>query len=251
MFLKANTKKDVFIHLAIIFSIGLLMILIFFYLYLPMSTNHGEKIIVPDLKDKTIEQIEGILSDNELRYQINDSSYIEGAVPNSVISQHPLAGSEVKANRKIYVTVTAKNPPLVPMPELKDKSLKAAEMELKSRDLILSETRPVPSPFSNLVIRQFANGTEIKAGSHIPKGTKITLEIGNGSMTSEIELTNFVGMNIDDAKALLTEQGLLVGLEKREQVTGTDKDVVIKQKPEYKMGSKVHMGETIDLWYAE
>jgi beta-lactam-binding protein with PASTA domain len=140
---------------------------------------------------------------------------------------------------------------MVPMPELKDKSIKAAEMELKSRDLILSETKPVPSPFANLVIRQYVDGKEIEAGTHIPKGTKITLDVGNGSMTSEIELPNFVGMNIDDAKALLVEQGLLIGLEKKEQVSGKDKDVIIKQKPEYKMGSKINMGETVDLWYAE
>ena len=52
-------------------------------------------------------------------------------------------------------------------------------------------------------------------------------------------------------RQLLIEQGLVVGLEKREQITGKDKDVVIKQSPEYRMGGKVHMGESIDLWYAE
>jgi beta-lactam-binding protein with PASTA domain len=251
MFLKANSKKDVLIHIGIILSISLALIFFFFYVYLPISTNHGETIQVPELKGKTLEQIESILSEKNLRYQVNDSSYIAGAVPFSIISQHPLAGSEVKANRKIYVTVTAKNPPMVPMPELKDKSLKAAEMELKSRDLILGETKQVPSPFANLVIRQYLNGTEISAGTHLPKGSKITLDVGNGAMTSEIELPNVVGMNIDDAKALLIEQGLLIGLEKREQVSDKDKDVIIKQKPEYKMGSKINMGESVDLWYAE
>ncbi len=95
------------------------------------------------------------------------------------------------------------------------------------------------------------DGKEITAGTHIPKGTLITLDIGNGAMTSEIELPNLVGMNIDDAKALLIEQGLQIGLEKREQLAGKDKDEVVKQKPDYKMGAKIHMGETVDLWYAE
>ncbi len=251
MFLKANSKKDVLIHLGIILAIGLILIFLFFYVYLPITTNHGETIKVPELKGKTLDQAEDLLDETNLRYQVNDSSYVAGAVPFSIISQHPLAGSEVKANRKIYVTVTAKNPPMVPMPELKDKSLKAAEMELKSRDLILAETKPVPSPFANLVIRQYSNGKEIEAGTHIPKVTKITLDVGNGSMTSEIELPNFVGMNIDDAKALLVEQGLLIGLEKKEQVSGKDKDVIIKQKPEYKMGSKINRGQSVDLWYAK
>ncbi|HVD97366.1 MAG TPA: PASTA domain-containing protein [Cytophagaceae bacterium] len=249
--LKATNKKDIFIHLGIIAGISIVLVLLFFYIYLPITTNHGETIKVPDLKGKTLEQADDLLSNSHLRYQVNDSSYVAGAVPFSVLSQHPLPGSEVKANRKIYVTVTAKNPPMVPMPELKDKSLKAAEMELKSRDLVLASTRPVPSPFANLVIKQYVKGEEIAAGTHIPKGTSVTLDIGNGAMTSEIELPNVIGMNIDDAKALLTEQGLLIGLEKREQVSGKDKDQVIKQKPEYKLGAKIHMGESVDLWYAE
>jgi eukaryotic-like serine/threonine-protein kinase len=248
---KASTKKDVLVHVGIIGAITLVLILVFFYIYLPITTNHGETIKVPDLKGKTLEQAEDILDDHNLRYQVNDSSYVAGAVPFSVLMQHPLPGSEVKANRKIYVTVTAKNPPMVPMPELKDKSLKAAEMELKSRDLVLAATKQVPSPFANLVIKQYVEGKEITAGTHIPKGTQITLDIGNGAMTSEIELPNFVGLNIDDAKAMLTEQGLVVGLEKREQVADKDKGEVIKQKPEYKMGAKIHMGESVDLWYAE
>jgi eukaryotic-like serine/threonine-protein kinase len=251
MFLKATSKKDFFLHIAIILGITLVLIFLFFYVYLPITTNHGETIKVPDLKGKTLEQIEDLLDDQNLRYQVNDSSYVAGAVPYSVLSQHPLAGSEVKASRKIYVTVTAKNPPMVPMPELKDKSLKAAEMELKSRDLVLAETKPVPSPYANLVIKQYVAGKEIEAGTHIPKGTKVTLDIGNGTMTDEIELPNLVGLSLDDARALLVEAGLQVGLEKKEQVAGKDKDIVLKQKPEFKMGAKIHMGESVDLWYAE
>jgi beta-lactam-binding protein with PASTA domain len=251
MFLNANSKKDVLIHLGIICAIGLALILVFFYVYLPVTTRHGEAIHVPDLKGLTLQDAEKTLEQHQLRYKINDSSYVAGSVPFSIISQHPQAGMEVKANRQIYVTITAKNPPMVPMPELKDKSLKAAEMELKSRDLLLENTKLVSSPFANLVIQQYVDGKTIAAGTHIPKGTKVTLDVGNGAMTHEIELPNVVGLHIDDAKALLIEQGLQIGLEKREQVAGKDKGEVIRQKPDYKLGSKINMGETVDLWYAE
>ncbi len=251
MFLKATTKKDILIHVGIIIAISLVLVLLFFYVYLPLSTNHGETIKVPDLKGKTIEQIEKILDDNDLRYQVNDSSYVADAVPLSILSQSPVAGSEVKSNRKIYITVTAMNPPMVQMPELKDKSLLAAKMELKSRDLVLLEPNLVSSPFANLVIKQYADGKEIAAGTHIPKGTKVKLDVGNGDKTKEIELPNLVGKNIDDAKAELASLGLTVGLEKREQVNGKGSGEVIKQKPEFRMGALIHMGESIDLWYAE
>lgn len=181
MFLKVNSKKDLLIHLGVI--IGILMVLIFFFfsIYLPLTTHHGEAIKVPDLKGKTVDQLENFLDEHQLRYEINDSTYVAGAVPFSVISQHPLAGSEVKANRRIYITVTSQKPPMVLMPELKDKSLKAAAMEIKSRDLILDPPRSVPSPFVDLVIRQYVDGREITAGTLIPKGTHIILDVGNGS----------------------------------------------------------------------
>ena len=251
MFLNADSKKGLLIHLAIILGVSFLLVILFFYVYLPFTTNHGETIKVPDLKGKKVEELDGVLGNIELRFQVNDSSYIPGAVPYSVLTQHPTAGSEVKSNRKIYVTVTSKNPPMVQMPELKDKSLKAAEMELKSRDLILGSINSVASPFVNLVIKQYVDGKEIEMGTHIPKGTKVTLDVGNGSSTSEIELPNLVGTNIDDAKAYIAEQGLTEGLVKKEQVSGKEPGEVIKQKPEYKLGAKINAGESIDLWYAE
>ena len=251
MFLQANSKKDVFIHISVILGIALVLTLLFFYIYLPLTTNHGEIITVPDLKGKTLEQIEDILDAANLRYQVNDSSYIQGAVPLSVISQNPIAGSGVKANRKIYITVTATSPPMVSMPELKEKSLKNAELVLKSHGLILAGTNLVPSPYASLVIKQYVNGKEIAKDTKIPKSTKVTLDIGNGSMTSEIELPNLVGKNIDDAKAELIQNGLTVGMEKKEQVSGKMAGEIIKQKPEYRLGAKINTGESVDLYYAE
>ena len=251
MFLQAKSKKDVLIHISVILSIALVLTLLFFYIYLPITTNHGETITVPDLKGKTIQEIEEILDAADLRYQVNDSSYIADAVPLSVISQNPIAGSGVKANRKIYITITSLSPPMVSMPELKDKSLKNAELVLKSHGLILAGTNLVPSPYASLVIKQYVNGKKIQKDTKIPKATKITLDIGNGTMTSEIELPNLVGLNIDDAKATLVERGLSIGMEKKEQVSGKMIGEVIKQKPEYRLGAKINTGETVDLFYAE
>jgi beta-lactam-binding protein with PASTA domain len=251
MLLKAKSKKDLLVHLLVILAIGMVMIFLFFYVYLPITTNHGETIKVPDLKGKTLAEIEDILGDKNLRYQVNDSSYVAGAVPLSVISQNPVMGSEVKANRKIYVTITATSPPMVSMPELKEKSQKNAELVLKSHGLILDKVNSVPSPYASFVLRQYVNGKEIAKDTKIPKGTKVTLDVGNGTMTSEIELPLLVGLNIDDAKAELLERGLTVGMEKKEQVSGKEKGEVIRQKPEYRMGAKINTGESVDLYYAE
>ncbi|MCS6823789.1 MAG: PASTA domain-containing protein [Cytophagaceae bacterium] len=251
MFLKANTPKDVLIHFLLMIAISVVLLILFFYVYLPIATKHGEAIKVPDLKGKTITQAEEELKKLNLRYHINDSTYVEGAIPHSVLLQHPAAGSDVKSNRKIYITIASKNPPTVQMPALVDNSLKQAEITLKSHGLVLGTVRQVPSQFVNLVIRQYAFGKEVAPGTPLPKGTKIDLDVGDGNETTEIELPNFVGLSLDDARALISENGLTEGLVKKEQVPGKKSQEVIRQKPEYKQGKKIKTGEVINLWYAE
>ncbi|MCU0428944.1 MAG: PASTA domain-containing protein [Cytophagaceae bacterium] len=249
--LKAESKKDILVHLAIIVAIFLLLILLFFYVYLPVTTNHGELIKVPDLKGKSLSEIETTLDDAGLRYKINDSSYVAGAKPLTVISQNPLPNAEVKSNRQIYVTITATTPPKVGMPNLVDKSLKAAELDLRSRDLVLAGINQVPSPFANLVINQYAEGKKIEPGTMIAKGTRITLDVGDGIETKPVPIPNLVGLPLDDARALLSSMGLREGDITKQSASGKEFGVVLKQKPEFKDGLKISTGDKVDLWVAE
>lgn len=249
--LKAESKKDIAIHLGIILVISFLLILLFFYVYLPVTTNHGETIKVPDLKGKTISEIEDVLDDYNLRYKINDSSYVAGSKPLTVISQNPLPDAEVKSNRQIYITITATTPPKVGMPNLVDKSLKAAELDLRSRDLVLAGINPVPSPFANLVINQYINGEKVDPGTMIPKGSKITLDVGDGVESKPIQIPNLVNLHLDDARAQLASMGLREGDITREVSPDKEFGVVLKQKPEFKEGLKISTGDKIDLWVAE
>ena len=48
-------------HVLIITIITLLMIFFFFYIYLPVTTNHGETVTVPDLKGIALEDLDNFL----------------------------------------------------------------------------------------------------------------------------------------------------------------------------------------------
>ena len=99
--ISTNTKKDVYTHAAIILATLLVLFLGFFFLYLPWTTNHGQTIVVPNLEGKTLTEIEDVLDDRNLRYEITDSVFIAGKTPLSVHSQYPLPGAKVKEGRKI------------------------------------------------------------------------------------------------------------------------------------------------------
>ena len=50
--------KKIGIHLGIMLAIGLVLLLVFFYYFLPSYTNHGETITVPDLRGMAYDDLE-------------------------------------------------------------------------------------------------------------------------------------------------------------------------------------------------
>ena len=191
---KPEKPKDLIIHFGLILILFFATLLFFFYGYLPSATNHGETITVPNLEGMSLKELESFLSAKQLSYEINDSAFKAGVKPLSVLNQHPAPGSKVKKNRRIYITIASSTPPNVKMPKLVDNSLRSAEMMIKGYDLVLDSIHYMPSPYPNLVLKQLVNKKEIEPGTLIPKGTKVTLIVSNGTGNEEIELPNLVGL---------------------------------------------------------
>jgi beta-lactam-binding protein with PASTA domain len=248
MFLKANSAKDVFIHLLIILGIFIGLVLCFFYLYLPATTNHGETITVPKLTGMNSQELESFLKAKHLRYQINDSSYTPGVKPYTILTQHPIEGSKVKKNRKIYVAIASTIPPKVKMPKLIDASLRSAETTLRSLDLVVGKITYVPNPFPNLVLKQLIKGQPVKAGTLLSKGTKVDLVVSNGTGSEEFDVPDVVGMDVEEARLLLESQGIGIGLTRSDPSSSKKKGTITKQRPAADSGRKIKPGEEIDIW---
>ncbi|MEQ8811494.1 MAG: PASTA domain-containing protein, partial [Imperialibacter sp.] len=118
-----NSWRDVLIQLALMVAIAVVFLLGFFYVYLPNTTNHGETITVPDLEGIPLDELDEFLTDRNLRFEINKDSGFSSQYPAlAVLKQFPLPNSKVKENRKIYISLNAKEPPKVRMPQLVDGS---------------------------------------------------------------------------------------------------------------------------------
>lgn len=247
-----KSKKPLYflINIGIMVSIVVVMILTFFYYYLPKTTRHGESITVPSLVGMNLSELDQFLGTRELRYQVNDSSYSGDVKPFTILNQNPAPGSKVKQNRKIYVTVSSKIPPIVKMPKLKDKSLREAEMLLKSYGLDMDVTYE-PSPYSNLVLDQQFNNKTIEEGASIAKGSKIKLVVGNGTGTDKIEIPDLVGMPLDEAKISAAVLELQIEVFKTEFSPDHAPGTIIRQKPSTGSGRTMNRGEVIDLWVAQ
>ncbi|GHA78359.1 PASTA domain-containing protein [Pontibacter akesuensis] len=247
---KANSFVSVLVHLTIMAAIVAALIFGFFYLYLPSATNHGETISVPKITGMQLGDAEQLLEEQSLRYFINDSTYRSDQKPFEILTQDPAPGAKVKEDRKIYISVNMKNPPMIKMPKLIDGSVKNAELILKSYDLKKGKITYVPDLQQNAVLKQFVGGKEVAPGALVPKGAVVDLHVGDGLGNTEFEVPSVVGMPVDEASVLLAGQGLQVGNIFYDASSTEPTGTVVKQRPFAEVGAKIRVGELVDLWVA-
>jgi beta-lactam-binding protein with PASTA domain len=249
-FLRATSFLDVIKHIIIIGVIGLLLLLAFFFVYLPSTTNHGETIAVPKVTGMTLQDMESFLEDRSLRYYVSDSSYNPSVKAFTILTQDPQPGATVKEQRKIYISYNMKNPPQINMPKLIDGSVKNAEMILKSYQLILGKIEYVPDLAQHAILKQKVNGKEIKPGELIAKGSVVDLVVGDGLGNVEFEVPNLVGMPADEASVLLDGQRLRLGNIIYVPDSGQPEGTVVRQRPAAEKGAIIKEGQMVDLWVA-
>ncbi|GAB2556550.1 PASTA domain-containing protein [Spirosoma aerophilum] len=246
---KISTRSftDLLVHIGIILALVAALFLAFFFVYLPFTTNHGQTITVPEVTRLSLDEVQSLLDDRNLRYEV-DCTFVAGMQPLTVIQQYPRANAKVKEGRKIYLTITKRMAPMVQMPNLEGLTLRSAQLNLKSLDLVIGPPIYVPDVAKNSVLRQLYNGKEIAPGTPIPKGAQIDLEVGDGLGSTMFEIPNVVGLPLDEAEAAIRGSNLKVGtkisVEDPEKEVGT----VVRQRPEARSGERIRVGETMDLW---
>lgn len=242
---KTDTLGGLVMHLLLAGSLLLALLLLYFFAYLPSTTNHGEVITVPSIEGMHVNKLEDFLVKRNLRYEVNDSAYSAEQPPNTVLKQFPQAGSKVKEGRKIFISVNRKTPPTVPVPALVDGSVVNADAVLRSNELKRGAIQLVPGPF-NIVKEMRYRGNKIEAGDQVPKGATIDLVVMDGSgPNSNGETHKYIGMTLEDAKFLIFGYNFNLGEVHIEGDT-TGGAVVIKQKPGPDENIKV--GDVVELW---
>lgn len=188
-------------NVGIMVVIGGLFLVNFFYLYLPSTTNHRETITIPELVGMSFNDINEFVTQRNLRFEIiSDSGYSETLAPLTILTQNPKAGSKVKENRKIYLSLNATVPPKVRMPNLINTTRLNAEDVLKGNGLKLGQIEYVESLELNAVLFQRIDGRDIPNDAFVPKGSKIDLVIGDGLGNQSFETPDFTGQSLDEVQ---------------------------------------------------
>ena len=163
------------ILMAILVSIVLFGLTI---LFLKLFTRHGHEIEMPSYYGKSAEELTQNGKSEGFVFVVKDEMYEDGAVPGTVLKQNPLPGENVKRGRKVYLTVAASDPPTINMLELRDLSLRQAQIMIESQGLVLDHVIEKPSPYENVVLEVLYKGRSITQGTPIKQGEKITLVVG-------------------------------------------------------------------------
>lgn len=246
-FFKINSWLDVLKHAGIAAAIGAVLIVFFFYVFLPSTTNHGESITVPNLEGMPLSELDNFVVDRDLRFEVSDSSYSADYPPYTVLHQFPKAGSEVKAKRKIFITLNSKEPPTTLMPNLVDKTVQNAELILQSYELKRGRITTQPDAFRN-VLEQSFNGEPIEYGDQIAKGSQIDLVIGDGHGITQFEMPSLLGLPLEEAEIIIKGNSLFVGIVFNNTEAPLD-FVVIKQTPP--VGNTVRVSSEVNVWLGD
>ena len=230
--------------ISILLALGILVFLavLYFYVYLPNTTNHGETITVPNIEGMKIGELDDFLT-KDLRYEVDDSAYSAEYPPLTVLKQYPHAGSKVKEGRKIYISINRLNPPTVPVPNLIDGSVINAEAVLRSNELKRGHIELVSGPF-NIVKEMKYRGAKIEPSARVPKGAVIDLVVMDGGL-NKFAIDDLVRQELEDAKVYLYGNSLNIEVDVVGDTTGIT-PVILKQKPG--AGETIKVGDIVHLW---
>ncbi len=148
--------------------------------YLNVTTNHGDFIKVPQLEKQTLDIVEMKLNDAKLRFEVRDSANYNPNFPkHSVIEQQPEAGTQVKKDRKIYLTLNPSGYRKVSVPDVRQKTRRNAEPVLKAMGFNIGKIT-FRNHISQEVLEMRHDGSVIKPGQMLPQTSKIDLVVGDG-----------------------------------------------------------------------
>jgi len=242
------TSKFFWTNIAV--AIGIALVILFgTLLWTKFYTNHGESIEVPDLAHKYVEEAELELNELGLAYEVIDSVHLRSFNPGEIAEQSPAAGTHVKSNRKIYLTINCRQKQMIRIPDLVGESFRKAQSNLRALGFDADSVRYKPYEFNGEVLDILYNGRSVEKGEKVADGSTLVLVVGREDTENIVYVPNLMGMSYDDAINEINANELAVGNLSYDvrPFSNTERQQyhVIKQTPA--PGTQVFRGKLIEL----
>ncbi|CAM1363025.1 PASTA domain-containing protein [Tenacibaculum sediminilitoris] len=176
-------KSKSFLKNIIIAIVSILVFVFVLQWWLEVTTNHNQKIQVPNLHKMSLRDVEQKLEELNLDFVVIDSASYNPSYPKkSIIEQDPEAGDFVKEKRKIYLTLNPSKYRDVIIPDLNGRTRRQATTHLRSIGFKVGKDVTWVQDIGKDVVRGLKhNGQKIEPGTKLPKQTTIDLILGDGN----------------------------------------------------------------------
>jgi eukaryotic-like serine/threonine-protein kinase len=223
------------------------------YRWLKSFTLQGVETVLPDLRTFTVEEVEDTLLAMGLRFDILDSNEYFSEFPrSSVIEQYPPAGTTVKPNRRISLTLNAGGPKKVPIPDVVEKTRRRAIYDLESKGFVIGELVYVPYIGKDVVLGLRHRGEDVIYPTNFTRGTKFDLVIGMGLSSERVRVPYIKNLTLDAAHSKLKTFSLNLGaVIYDEDVRDSNNVFVYRQDPTPSWEAVLRMGGNVDVWVTE
>ena len=224
-----------------------------FFIFLFIFTRHGQSYPVPSFSGLKHNEVVKLAKKYKLRVEIADSVYILTRKPGTVVDQIPIAGTKVKQNRRVLLTINARNPKKVEMPNIVGVTLRQAKGILDQQGLIVGNLVFVPDIAVNNILEQKFRGKLLEPGTMIPKGSRVDLILGKGMQNEKAGLPLLIGLNQSESRSRLIDASLNLGQVRYDETIKDYKDslnaMVYSQYPAYSEESNsISFGARVDIW---
>lgn len=214
---------------------------------LKLYTNHGQKIEVEELIGMDLHDAQKLAEDRGFKVKIADSLFLVDRKPNEVVNQNPSAGSFVKENRTIYLTITKKSADMRKLPGLVGnydydqyvKKLKRLSIECSIKEKIYDGRQEQNSILYLVIDGKEVTQADLNAGVRVPMGSKIEAVV-TYRYSETTDSPNLTCRTLDEVEFLLQSLDLKIGeiLEDGE-ITDRQSAYIYQQSPEYQPGNLV------------
>lgn len=208
---------------------------------MPIITRHGEEIAAPTLVGRSLEDAQEILKSIDGGMEIVERRFSPDYADGIIIEQRPGTGSPIKQGR-LFRLVVSRGSQLIDVPRVRGQTIRQAELILQEAGFLVGgrATSDDASLPKGMVV-----GTIPGPGSRLPRRAMVNLLINAQLRDDYTWCPNLVGLNIEEARILLRERGLLVGRIDRRYNPDIDPGNVIEQS--LTPGDELPLGSEIDL----
>jgi len=225
----------------IILIILILFILVMDKFIMPIVVDLGNERELPDVIEMSLEQAKSILEKEGFNVIVKDSLFDANNPLGTVIEQNPYPFAIVKEGRRVYLTISIGDKPII-MPKLIGLSPRDAELTIKSYNLKMGSKSYMPS---DIYLEGTVIGQSYPQGQQIKPKTRINITISLGKLKEEITIPSLIGKSLYEAKENLKINGIKIG-----EITYEERDKILPEtvlQQSLEAGKKVESGNLIDL----